>query len=213
MTSRKYADIDKIYRTTPLAKIPWNSVIPPEELVSLVRDRKVRPCPTIDLGCGTGNYAMYLAQLRFDVTGVDSSPTAIRIAKIQAKRRGMQCRFVVADLLGDMHEVTGPFSFAYDWEVLHHIYPEDRGTYMSNVAHLVERGGLYFSASFAESDPQFGGTGKYRTTPIGTKLYFSSEDEIRTLVSPYFTIRELTTVEIEAKVGSHHAVCLLAERK
>jgi cyclopropane fatty-acyl-phospholipid synthase-like methyltransferase len=213
MARMKYADVDKIYQTIPLDTIPWNSETPPDELVNLVKDGKVRPCKTIDLGCGAGNYAIYLAGLGFDVTGVDSSPTAIKMAEEHAKKRGVRCRFIIADLLGDMHEVTDTFDFAYDWEFLHHIFPEDRETYIKNVQKVLNHGGTYFSVCFSEADPQFGGTGKYRQTRIGTTLYFSSESELRDLVSPYFSIRELTTIEVGGRSGSHCAIRLLAERR
>lgn len=209
----KYTDIDKIYRTLPLESIPWNCEVLPEPLIRLVEEGTVKPCRTIDLGCGAGNYAICLSGMGFDVTGVDSSVTAIALARNQTMQRGALCRFVVADLLGDLHEVPGTFGFAYDWEVLHHIYPEDRETYIRNVNRIVRPGGLYFSACFAESDPQFGGTGKYRTTKIGTTLYFSSEEEIRDLVSPYFTIRELKTITVAGKAGPHAMICVLAERQ
>ena len=209
----KYADIDRIYQKIPLDKIPWNSETPPDALVELVQDGKVRPCRTIDLGCGAGNYAIYLAGLGFEVTGVDSSPTAIKIAGEHAKKRGVRCRFIVADLLGDLQEVTGTFDFAYDWELLHHIFPEDRESYIKNVHKILNPKAMYFSVCFSEKDPQFGGSGKYRKTQIGTTLYFSSESELRELVSPYFTIRELKTVEVSGKYGPHCAVSVLAERR
>jgi len=209
----KYFDIDRIYRTVPLDRIPWNSETPPDALARLVHDGKVRPCRTIDLGCGAGNYAIYLAGLGFDVTGVDSSPAAIQIARENAQKRGVRCRFIVADLLGDMHEVTDTFDFAYDWEVLHHVFPEDRGAYIRNVYKILRPGATYFSVCFSEKDPQFGGRGKYRMTQIGTTLYFSSEAEIQELVSSYFTIRELKTIKISGKFGPHCAVCLLCERR
>ena len=209
----KYADVDRIYRTLPLEQIPWNSENPPKELIDLIQRGTVRPCRAVDLGCGAGNYAIVLAGLGFEVTGIDSSPTAIRIAQEHAEKGGVQCRFVVADLLGDLHEVTDTFDFAYDWEFLHHIFPEDRGAYIRNVHRLTRPGALYFSVCFAESDPQFCGTGKYRSTRIGTTLYFSSEDEVRDLVAPYFAIRELRTVDVQGKFGLHRAVYLLAERR
>ena len=212
-TSMKYPDVDRIYRTLPLEQIPWNSGSPPDELTGLVKNGTIRPCRAVDLGCGAGNYAIYLAGLGFEVTGIDSSSTAIRIARELAEKAGARCRFVVADLLGDLHEVTDAFDFAYDWEFLHHIFPEDRVTYIRHVHRLTRTGALYFSVCFAESDPQFGGTGKYRSTRIGTTLYFSSETEIRDLVSPYFAIRELKTVDVRSKSGPHRAVYLLAERR
>ena len=90
--------------------------------------------------------------------------------------------------------------------------PEDRETYARNVASLLNPGAVYFSICFSEEDPQFGGTGKIRMTPIGTVLYFSRESEIRELFSPYFTIQDLTTIEVEGKPGPHKAVSLFAYR-
>ena len=68
----KYADIDMIYQTLPLETIPWYSETPPDALVKLVEEGIVQPCKAVDLGCGAGSYAIYLAGLGFDVTGVDT---------------------------------------------------------------------------------------------------------------------------------------------
>jgi SAM-dependent methyltransferase len=206
-------NVDKLYQTTPPDKIPWNYETPPDVLVSLVKSGKVSPCKTIDLGCGTGNYAMYLAGLGFDVTGIDSSPTAISIARENAEKQGVLCMFVTGDLLGDLHEIRGKFDFGFDWELLHTIYPEDRETYVRNLCRLLNTGARYLSVCFSEQDPQFGGSGKYRSTPAGTTLYFSSEEEIRDLFSPEFIIKDLKTIEVPGKPNPHKAVYLLAERR
>ena len=196
----------------PLDRIPWARETVPGALVSLVESGKVRPCRAVDLGCGAGVYAIWFAQKGFDVTGVDISPTAIGIAREKAAKAGASCRFVIADLLGDPGEIGGTFDFGFDWELLHHIMPEDRKTYARNVASLLNPGAVYFSVCFSEEDPQFGGTGKIRMTPIGTVLYFSSESEIRELFSPHFAIQDLTTIEVEGKPGPHRAVSLFAYR-
>jgi SAM-dependent methyltransferase len=209
----KTGNIDWIYRRIPLEKIPWNIETTPDALVDLVRSGKVKPCRTIDLGCGAGNYAIYLAGLGFDVTGVDSSPTAIRFAREKAEKLGVACSFVVADLLGDLHEVQEKFDFGYDYELLHHFMPEGRETYAKNVASLLNPGAMYLSVCFSEDDPQFGGQGKVRETPIGTVLYFSSEIEIRELFSPYFAIQDLRTIEVAGKYGAHRAVYTLSYRR
>lgn len=209
----KYVDVDKIYKEMPLDKIPWNSETPPDALVELVQSGKVRPCKTIDLGCGAGNYAIYLAGQGFEVTGVDSSPTAIKIATENAQRRGVRCRFIVANLLGDLHEVKETFDFGYDWEFLHHIFPEDREKYVKNVYNLLKPGAQYLSICFSEKDPQFGGVGKFRKTQLGTTLYFSSESEIRNLFSPYLVIKELKTIEITTKFASHYMIYSFSERR
>ncbi|WAC05312.1 MAG: class I SAM-dependent methyltransferase [Methanoregula sp.] len=209
----KYVDMDKIYRTVPPDQIPWNSQDPPDALVELAESGTLKPCRTVDLGCGAGNYAIYLAGLGFDVTGVDSSQAAISLARKNAQARGARCRFIVADLLGDLHELRETFDFGFDWEFLHHIFPEDRETYMKNVAGLLSPGAVYFSVCFSEDDPQFGGTGKFRQTRMGTTLYFSSEPELRDLFLPYFFIKELSTIGFSGRYGPHRAVRVLAERR
>ena len=86
--------MDKIYRNTPLEKIPWNIEIPQDVFVEIVDSGKVKPCKTIDLGCGTGNYSIYLASLGFEVTGIDISTTAIEIAKKTQRRKGPNLIFL-----------------------------------------------------------------------------------------------------------------------
>jgi len=196
-------DMDRIYKNMPLEKIPWNSEDPPEALVDLVESGKVKPCKTIDLGCGAGNYATYLAGRGFEVIGIDNAPTAIAIARERANKKGVKATFLVADVVGDLDELKETFDFAYDWELLHHIFPEKRKKYVENVRRILNPGGKYFSVCFSEKDPQFGGSGKYRKTSLGTVLYFSSEDELRELFEPYFTIEELKVIAIRGKFASH----------
>ena len=59
----KQVEMDKIYRNMPLEEIPWNIETPPDALVELIESGKVKPCKTIDFGCGAGNYAIYLASV------------------------------------------------------------------------------------------------------------------------------------------------------
>ena len=84
---------------------------------------------------------------------------------------------------------------------------------MENVNRLLNPGGVYFSVCFSEDDPEFGGEGKIRPTPLGTELYFSSEDELREQFAPYFDILELCTIEIPGKYGPHVAVAAWLKRK
>jgi len=205
--------MDKIYRKTPLNEIPWNIETPPNQLVELVDSGKVTPRKTIDLGCGTGNYAIYLASRGFNVTGIDISPTAIKIAKEKAKKKGTTCNFLVANVLGDLSELKETFDFAYDWELLHHIFPEQRNRYVENVYKLLNPRGKYLSVCFSEKDLEFGVSGNYRVTRLGTILYFSSEGELRDLFEPYFNIRELKTITIRGRPMSHFANYAFMERR
>ncbi len=198
--------MEHIYKNIPLENIPWNTESPPAVLEQIVAEGKIKPCRAVELGCGAGNYVIYLAGKGFDVTGIDFSETAIDIARKTAEKKNIRCRFMVLDVLGDMHGITERFDFAYDWQLLHHIYPEYRKKYIDNVCHLLNHGGHYLSVCFSEDSPAFGGSGKYRKTPLDTVLYFSSESEMQSLFSPYFSIQELKTIDVEGKFGTHKAI-------
>lgn len=205
--------MDTIYKTVPLAEIPWNRETPPDALVELVETGKVKPCKAIDLGCGAGNYAIYLAKKGYKVTGVDVSPTAIKIARKNAEKQGVNCNFIALNVLTDLKKINESFEFAYDWQLLHHIFPKDRENYIKSVHRLLTPGGKYLSVCFSEKDNYFDDTGKYRETPLGTTLYFSSEDELRKLFDPYFTIIELKTIEIGDKSSPHFVNYAFMEKR
>jgi SAM-dependent methyltransferase len=209
----KHPDMDEIYRTLPPEEIPWVVEEPPGTLVDLVESGDPGPCKAIDLGCGTGSHAIYLAGRGYRVTGVDLSPTAVALAREKAKNKGVSCDFIVADVLGDLREVDGTFDFAYDWELLHHIFPGQREKYVEHVAGLLNPKGRYLSVCFSEGDPQFGGSGKYRETPLGTVLYFSSEAELRDLFQPLFQIRELKTIQVPGKTAPHLAIYAFMQKR
>ncbi len=79
---------------------------PAEELVKLVERRRI----PIDLGCGTGRNAIFLAQHGFDVTGVDIASAGIGEARRRAQAAGLQVKFVVDDL-ADLQRIKGTFDF------------------------------------------------------------------------------------------------------
>lgn len=196
-------EMERIYAEMSPVEIPWNIESPPQELIGLAEAGQAQPCKAIDLGCGAGNYAVYMASLGFEVTGVDVSSAAIGLARDNAKKKGVKCHFLVVDILDGLDEFTGTFDFAYDWSLLHHVFPENRKRYVETVHRVLAPGGKYFSVCFSERDAGFGGSGKVRKTPLGTVLYFSSEEELRELFEPYFVVRSLKTVEVEGKREPH----------
>jgi len=203
MKRQKHFKVDDVYKNTPLEDIPWNIETPPQLLVELLDSGKVRPCKAIDLGCGAGNHAVYLAGKGFDVTGIDFSPTAIRLAKRNAEKKSVKCNFFVADAVSDLDKVNQTWDFAYDWGLLHHIFPQQRKKYIKNVHRILNRSAKYLSLCFSEKDTAFQGSGKYRKTTLGSVLYLSSEHELRNLFQPYFHIIDLRTIEISGKFVPH----------
>jgi SAM-dependent methyltransferase len=199
--------MDAIYSELTLDQIPWNVDRPPAAIKDLAESGWVGPCDAVDLGCGAGNYAIWLASKGFRMTGLDLSPRAIELATGLAAQNSVACQFMARDLTDTVDGLDNSFDFAFDWEVLHHIFPETRERYVKNVHRMLRSGGKYFSLCFSEKDPPgFEGDGKYRKTPLGTTLYFSSEHELRELFEPLFHIEHVRTVRVAGKKGPHMAV-------
>jgi methylase of polypeptide subunit release factors len=68
------------------------------ELVQLVESGVLRPGRALDLGCGEGDNAIFLAQHAFAVTALDFAPAAIAKARAMAQAAGVDVDFVVDDL-------------------------------------------------------------------------------------------------------------------
>jgi cyclopropane fatty-acyl-phospholipid synthase-like methyltransferase len=200
------AEFDKIYKDTPPDLLPWNMYSLPKVIEDLIESNKLKPCKTLDVGCGLGNHSVNLAQKGFDVTGIDFSAIAIEKATENAKKKNVKCSFKVVDVLFGLNEINDKFDFVFDWELLHHIFPQRRGQYIKSIHNVLNSGAKYLSLCFSEEDDSFGNNGKVRETPLGTTLYFSSEDELIKLFDPYFNIIELKTIEIEGKTAPHKAI-------
>lgn len=62
------------------------------------------PPTALEIGCGTGPGACYLAARGFRVDAIDLIPTAIEIARQQAQLRGLQIRYAVQDVTTLSHD-------------------------------------------------------------------------------------------------------------
>lgn len=52
----------------------------------------------LDIACGRGRHALYLAEQGFNVTGIDLSPNSISFAQKEATSRGLDAQFYVHDM-------------------------------------------------------------------------------------------------------------------
>ena len=106
----------------------------------------------IDLGCGSGENAIFFAMAGLEVVGVDGSPEAIRQARDKARKRGVSIRFDVADVL-DLGEHHKSFDTATDSGVFHVFDDEDRHRYATSVRGVLRPGGHLFLLCFSERQP------------------------------------------------------------
>jgi len=77
---------------------PWDIGRPQPAIVRLAEEGLIAG-DVIDVGCGTGENALYLASRGIEVVGVDAAPTAVSRAQEKARQRGSSATFLVADAL------------------------------------------------------------------------------------------------------------------
>jgi len=107
---------------------------------------------TIDVGCGTGENALFFASRGRKVTGIDFLERPIAEAKQKAKERGLVATFLVMDALhlADMPQL---FDSAIDCGLFHVFSDEDRHKYVSGLASIVRPGGRLFLMCFSDKEP------------------------------------------------------------
>jgi SAM-dependent methyltransferase len=118
---------------------PWNTGRPDEELQRVLADEKILPCRAVELGCGTGTNAIWLAQQGFDVTAVDISPLAIERARERAPAAGPAVHFLVADVLEPL-ALSGPFAFFFDRGCYHVVRRVSVQRYLETVEQITAPG-------------------------------------------------------------------------
>ena len=120
---------------------PWDSGRVSAELVRRVADAKISPCRAVELGCGTGINAVWLAHRGFDVTAIDISPTAVQRARQRATDAGVAVRFVEADVTA-LPDLGPPFDFVFDRGCYHAVRRGNAGGFVRALDQITAAGAL-----------------------------------------------------------------------
>jgi len=98
------------------------------------------PGRALDLACGQGRNAVWLAESGWEVTGVDFSAVAVEQARGVAQKRGVSVEWVVADLLDYRPEPQ-----AYDLVLVFYLQVsrEERARIVRAAAEGVQVGGTF----------------------------------------------------------------------
>ncbi len=143
-------DWEKFYRETPAVSVPWDDGKPDDQLVRLVESKAImKGAKILDVGCGLGTQAIYLAKLGFAVTGIDISKTAINRAQDLAAASGVKVNFVVGDVT-KMPFDYGQFDLVYDRGCLHHLDPGNRNLYAFEIRRVLSPNGFLSLLVFAD---------------------------------------------------------------
>ncbi len=89
----------------------------------------------LDAGCGNGAIAGHLAEMGYQVTGIDLSEDGIVIAR----KAHSKVRFEVASVYDDLHSIVDEVDVVISSEVIEHLYYPQR--YLKNMASIIRPGG------------------------------------------------------------------------
>ncbi|MGQ4617300.1 methyltransferase domain-containing protein [Nocardia sp. R7R-8] len=194
MTTPDDLDFDAIYRGTgpfgPGVKPPWSIGEPQPELAALIEQGKFHG-DVLDVGCGEAAISLYLAERGYSTVGLDVSPTAVELARAEAARRGLtNAAFEVADITS-FTGYDGRFGTIVDSTLFHSIPVESRDGYQRSIVRAAAPGASYFALVFDRAAlpeaPQPG------PSPV-------TADELREVVSKYWTIDEIRPARIHANL-------------
>jgi 2-polyprenyl-3-methyl-5-hydroxy-6-metoxy-1,4-benzoquinol methylase len=127
-------------------KLPWDTGRPDSQLMQLLSRWPKCGGNVLEIGCGTGTNAVWLAEQGFQVTGMDISSNAIAVARQRAKEKGVDCTFTDGDFLVSPVEVSRQFSLIFDRGCFHVMGSDERRhLFVQQVAARLVQGGLWFS--------------------------------------------------------------------
>jgi ubiquinone/menaquinone biosynthesis C-methylase UbiE len=148
----------------------------------------------LDLGCGTGENALFLSQKGFGVTGVDASAVALERARGKAERRGLPVSFVRGDALRLPELSLGIFDTVLDCGLFHVFNNAERLRYLRALETVLLPGGRIHVLCFSDMERDWGGPRRVTSS------------EIRALFSVGWTLVRLERAMFQTNLsreGSH----------
>ncbi len=122
--------------------------------------------PVLDLACGSGRAAVWLAEKGYRVTGIDWQPEALELGARLAANRGVACRFLVGDLRDPETLPGGPWAVILNFRFR-------QIDILEKISGLLQPGGVALVRTF-RSAPGYEGhpSPRYRLGPNELPGYF-----------------------------------------
>jgi SAM-dependent methyltransferase len=130
---------------------PWDIPRPQKAIVELAESGVIRGS-VLDVGCGTGENALYLAGRGHETWGLDFVPAAIERARAKAEKRGVDVMFVIGDAL-KLADLRRQFDTVIDCGLFHTFSDEDRPTFVAGLAKVLRSGGRLVILCFSDLEP------------------------------------------------------------
>ena len=133
--------------TTP----PWDTKAPKENVIAWQEGGWVHG-DVLDIGCGLGDNAIYLARNGHHVTGLDISPTALATAERRANDAGVQVTFAVSDST-KLEGYTEAFDTIVDSGMFHCLDDDAKRSYAAAAHRATRPGANLLLTCFSDANP------------------------------------------------------------
>jgi SAM-dependent methyltransferase len=127
---------------------PWDIGQPQQAFVELEAAGRVGPS-VLDVGCGTGENTLWMADRGHEAWGVDLVEAAVDKARGKAAERGSAATFRVADAL-DLGALGRTFATVIDCGCFHTFDDDQRARFSASLWEVLQPGGLYHLLCFNE---------------------------------------------------------------
>jgi len=151
-------DFDALYRgespaegVPSVTSVPWDSKAPKESVVGWQEQGLIRG-DVLDIGCGLGDNAIYLARHGHHVTALDISPTALITAERRAADAGVDVTFAAADAT-ELTGYDGDFDTIVDSGMFHCLADWARAAYVKAAHRAARPGARLLMSCFSDADP------------------------------------------------------------
>lgn len=178
----------------------WEAPAVPGELAALLAAGLVRRGDTaLDVGCGSGLEAVYLAAAGVAVIGVDSSRPALELARERAAAAGVELDLRHGSAF-DLPVASAAVGLVLDRGCLHGIDREDRPDYALEVGRVLRPGGLLLLRGARHDDEAQGVVG----------VDAAAVDAL--FPAPAFRRGPLVPIGLEARAGSLPGALVLVRK-
>ena len=152
-----HMDYEALYRgespgegMAPMTAPPWDTKGPNENVIAWQNDGWIHG-EVLDIGCGLGDNAVYLAKNGHPVTGLDISPTALITAEQRAKDAGVDVTFAVADST-KLDGYVDAFDTVIDSGLFHCLDDDGRRSYAVAVHRATRPGATLLLSCFSDAN-------------------------------------------------------------